>query len=341
MGGLAFRLAFAGPKPPAAYRFFSQCGRLAALMGRARLLWLLLPIAGLVELALFARDTRSAPRVEEWQALRAEVAQLKGPADLLVIAPDWADPIARYAFGDALMPVRDLARPDVSGYARAIEVDALGASASELEGWRVREERSVGRFKIRVRENTKPVKVLFSFLEHAQPPFLEVGYGPRANSEGEREDCLFTPRAPSSAGGLHGHLAFPRERYVCGGGEQFFVGVTILDDQAYRPRRCVWADPRPGETLRLAFKGVPIGQQIYGYAGLSYFIFRDGQHGPVTLSARVGGEDVGRYEHHDESGWHGFAFDTRRFAGQTADVEFSVSSDDPYDRQFCFYADSR
>ncbi len=78
-----------------------------------------------------------------------------------------------------------------------------------------------------------------------------------------------------------------------------------------------------------------------GYAGLSYFLFRDGRHGPTTISARVAGQEVGRYEHHDETGWHGFRFDTTRFAGQTADVEFTVDSDDPDDRQLCFYADTR
>jgi hypothetical protein len=304
-------------------------------MGRARLLWLLLPIAGLAELALFVRDARSAPRSEEWQALRAEVMKLKGASDLVVVAPEWADPLARQAFGDALMPITDLARPDVSAYARAVEVDALGASAPELDGWRVAAERSVGRFKIRTRENPKPTKILFSFLDQARPPELEVG------GAGESEACSFTTHAQSTAGGLHGHLAFPRERYVCGGAEEHFVGVTILDDQAYRPRRCLWAEPRAGEALRLSFKGVPIGARIYGYAGLSYFLFRDGTHGPTTISARVAGQEVGRYEHHDETGWHGFQFDTARFAGQTLDVEFSIQSDDPYERQFCFYADTR
>ena len=303
-------------------------------MGRARLLWLLLPIAGLAELGWFVRDARSAPRIDEWQALRGEVGKLKGASDLVIVAPEWADPIARHAFGDALMPIADLARPDVSAYARAIEVDALGDSAGELEGWRVASEQHVGRFRIRTRENPKPAKVLFSFVDRAQPPTLEVSFGGAGT-------CAFTPRAPSSAGGLHGHLAFPRERYLCGGGEEFFVGVTILDDQQYRPRRCLWAEPRPGETLHLLYKSVPIGKILYGYAGLSYFLFRDGKHGPITFSARIGTEAVGSYEHRDETGWHGFQFDTGRFAGQTADVEFTVSSDDPYDRQFCFYADTR
>lgn len=304
-------------------------------MGRARMLWLLLPIAGLVELALFVHDARSAPRAAEWQALRGEVARLKGASDLLVVAPEWADPLARQAFGDALMPITDLARADVSAYARAVEVDALGAESDELAGWRVASAQRVGRFEIRIRENPEPAHVLFSFVDHAAPPSLEVG-----RESGSTDACAFTTHAASSAGGLHGHLAFPRERYVCGGAEEHFVGVTVLDDQDYRPRRCLWAEPLPG-GLRLSFKSVPIGRQIYGYAGLSYFIFRDGKHAPTTIGARVAGEEVGHYEHHDETGWHGFQFDTARFAGQTADVEFVVSSADPSERQLCFYADTR
>jgi hypothetical protein len=301
-------------------------------MGHARFLWLLLPIAGFAELIAFVHDARSAPRISEWQAVRADVAKLKGPADLVVVAPEWSDPLARAAFGDSLMPIADVARADVSSYARAIEVDELGASAPELEGWAVRDTRAAGRFQIRIRENPAPAQVLFSFLDHARPPFLDANDGAHS--------CPFTAHAAVSAGGLHGHLAFPRERYNCGG-EEFFVGVTILDDQEYRPRRCLWAHPRGTDTLRLNFKNVPIGREMHGFAGLSYFLFRDGVHGPVTLSASVAGQVVGSYTHHDEWGWHGFDFDTSRFAGQSADVEFDVHSDDPSDRQFCFYADTR
>jgi hypothetical protein len=301
-------------------------------MGRARFLWLLLPIAGFAELFAFVHDARSAPRIAEWQAVRAQVEQLKGPTDLVVIAPEWADPLARAAFGDALMPIVDVARPDVSAYPRAIEVDELGASAGELAGWPVTETHGAGRFQLRVRRNPAPVQVLFSFLDHARPPFLDVNDNARG--------CPFTAHAAVTAGGLHGHLAFPRERYTCGG-EEFFVGITILDDQEYRPRRCLWAHPRGTDTLRLSFQNVPIGRKIHGYAGLSYFLFRGGTHGPVTLTLRVNGEEIGRYLHRDEWGWHGFDFDTARFAGESADVEFDVHSDDPNDRQFCFYADSR
>ncbi len=306
-------------------------------MHRARILWLLVPLAGLLELGLFVRDARSAPRVAEWQAVRAEVAQLKRAGDLLVVAPEWADPIARLAFGDELMPIADEARADVTTYARAVEVSALGASATELDGWAVTEERRSGRFRIRVRENPTPERVLFSFLNNARPPYLSVTAGDSGASE---RSCGYSEHAASSTGGLHGHLAFPRARFLCGG-EEFFVGVTILDDQTYRPRRCVWAEPRGGESVRLSFADVPLGRKITGYAGLSYFLFRDGQHDPVTLGVHVAGEPVGHYEHRDERGWHHFEFDTARFAGQRATVEFDVSSDDPSDRQFCFYADTR
>ena len=305
-------------------------------MGRARMLWLLLPIAGLAELALFVHDTHKAPRIDEWQALRAEVSRLKGPTDLVVVAPEWADPIARFAFGDALLPIADLARPDVAAYARAVEVDALGASSAELEGWSVREERRSGRFVLRVRENPKPAKVLFSFVEHAQPPSLSVKFA----TEQEGAECLFTRRARFSAGGLHGHLGFPRERYECGGREDFFVGVTILDDQRYRPRRCIWAQAS-GQHVNLSYEAVPIGRKIYGYSGLSYFLNRDGRQGPVKLTARVAGEEVGHSELHSDGSWLPFEFDTTRFAGQTADVQFVVAHDGYDEHQFCFYADTR
>jgi hypothetical protein len=306
-------------------------------MRRVRFLWLLVPLAGLLELALFVRDSRLAPRVSDWQAVRAQVVQLKQPADLLVVAPEWADPLARFAFGDQLMPIRDVARADVSAYPRALEVSTLGSSAPELSDWKVGEQRVVGRFQLRVRENPNPAHILFSFLDHAEPTFLAVTAGDSGESE---RPCVYTQHAQSSTGGLHGHLAFPRERYSCGG-EEFFVGVTILDDQEYRPRRCLWAEPRGGESVRLSFTNVPMGRKIYGYAGLSYFLFRDGQHEATLISVHVAGQQVGSYEHHDERGWHHFEFDTSRFTGQVANVEFDVSSADPRDRQLCFYADTR
>ena len=62
-------------------------------MGRARFLWLLSPAAGLAELLAFVHDAQSAPGLGQWQAVRPQVAKRKGPMDLLVVAPEWNDPL--------------------------------------------------------------------------------------------------------------------------------------------------------------------------------------------------------------------------------------------------------
>ncbi len=119
-------------------------------------------------------------------------------------------------------------------------------------------------------------------------------------------------------------MAFPRERYACSGGPAYFVGVTIIDDQDYRPRRCIFAHPTVGGSLRLTFADVPLGKVIRGHAGLSYFLARDGLGTPVELSAFAGDRELGRHEHHDEWGWREFEFSTGDFAGTTQDVDFEI-----------------
>jgi hypothetical protein len=54
------------------------------------------------------------------------------------------------------------------------------------------------------------------------------------------------------------------------------------------------------------------------------------------LTVSSGGRELGATVHRDETGWRGFEFSTAGLAGQTADVEFSVSSDDATRRDFCF-----
>jgi hypothetical protein len=91
------------------------------------LAWLCVPLAGLVELGGHFYFSRRAPNVDEWVRARPSLGALRRPGDLIVVAPDWAEPNARFAFGDAWFPLADVARPDESAYARAIEVDIVGA----------------------------------------------------------------------------------------------------------------------------------------------------------------------------------------------------------------------
>jgi hypothetical protein len=255
-------------------------------------------------------------------------------AELVVVAPYWAEPLARSALPAQLMPVRHVARPDVSGYEQAIEVSILGQEAAELEGWQTVEQRSLGAFRLRLRKNPNPARIRFDFVEGLDPERVEV-------TDGSGRTCRWNPRARRSTGGLHGHIAFPGKRFDCGGGAVFFVGSTVVDDEHYRPRRCVWAHPSRYGPLRILYRQVPLGTVVRGYGALSWFLMRDGEGTPIELSVSVAGEQIGTFVHHDQQGFSPFEFPTGRHAGTVADVEFVVSSQSPKNRHFCLYADSR
>jgi len=261
---------------------------------------------------------------------------MKRPADLLVVAPAWAEPIARHALGDSVFPLEQIARADASSFARAVEVSALGARAEETREWRVTSEEKQGRFTLRRLENPSPVTPRYRFIEHVRPAELSV-----AIVQGESETpCAFSDRAQASAGGLHGHATFPRERFQCPGGESSFVGVTVIDDQEYLPRRCIWAHPPPRGALRLRFAGVLLGGRIRAWAGLSYFLFRDGLGEPVTIAFHADGRRLGEHRHRDEWGFRAFSLSTTGFADRTSDVDVVVSAEGAPNRDFCFVAET-
>jgi hypothetical protein len=298
--------------------------------------WLLLPLLALGELGAHVFFSRRAPRLEDWQAAAPRVLELKRAGEPIVVAPEWAEPIARHAFGDAAFPLDELARPDVAGFRRLLEVSLLGARAPETRAFRLLSEERSGPFVLRVLENPAPVRARYRFLDHVVPGELEV-----AVVDGDLSaPCPFDEQARVVAGGLHGEVAFPRERFVCPGGDGAFVGITVIDDQDYRPRRCLWAQPPQEGFLRLRFSNVPLGRSLRGFAGLSYFLFRDGVGRPITLRARANGELLGQHEHRDEWGWRGFSLATAAHAGQVRTLEFEIQAERSPARDFCFFAES-
>jgi hypothetical protein len=295
-------------------------------------LWLLLPGLGVVELAAHVWFARRAPRESEWRELSRAVLVAKRPGEPVVVAPAWAEPFAREAFGDQAFPLEELARSDDATLTRVLEVSALGAHYEPARGWRVVSSTEHGRFTLRVLENPAPLRVRYRFGEHVDPADLAV----TLVAGTQALPCAFTDHAPVAAGGLHGEVAFPRERFVCGGALTAFVGLTVIDDQNYAPRRCIWAAPPPGWTLRLVFAGVPLGSALRGFAGLSYFLFRDSDAHPITLDVASEGVRLGGYEHHDAWGWHPFRIETASNAGQTGHVELDVHAGEGTQRDFCF-----
>jgi hypothetical protein len=311
---------------------------LRTLTKQARYLWLGLPLFGLIELAASVYFSKRFPELDEWRALQAELTRLKQEKDLIVIAPEWAEPLARTAFGDSLMPIADVARPDEASYPRAIEVAALDNENPLIASWPVARAKRFGKFSLRTRTNPAFQPPLFVLTDHATPPTLSVSErGPGGGST----PCRYGTRPPSTASGLLAPPAFPRQRFSCGPIEADFVGSTIIDDQNYRARRCLWANPAPGGLLSLNFAGVPLGEQLYGYVGFSFFRFRDHGWPAVTISFAIDGVGLGSHSHLPESGWQRFQFATPQFRGSAHELRMDISGIESRELELCFYAATR
>src|SRR5690606_31423582 len=105
-----------------------------------------------------------------------------------------------------------------------------------------------------------------------------------------------------------------------------FVGVTVIEDQGYRPRRCIWAHPASRGTLEIHFEAVTLGTTLRGYGGLPWLFEREWHGTPIELEVLVGGESVGTWEHRDGEGWKRFELSTAAFAGKQLPVDFRVRS---------------
>lgn len=298
--------------------------------------FLLVPLAGLLELGGQLYTSRAAPSFDAWMQLREPVAEMKRAGDLVVIAPGWAEPLARRALGDDLMPLRDVARPDVTRYASAVELSILGERAPELAGWREESRTVRGKFTLRRLANPAPAVVLYDFVDHARPPSADV------RAAEPPVVCAWNPRSVVSSGGLGGHPTFPAQRFECPGGEFFNVGVTVIADQDFRPRRCLWSHPLARGELVTRFHDVPLGKVIRGHGGMYWITEREKRGAPVTLTVRVDGDTIGTYRHADGDGWSSFELPLGAHAGaEHAEVELAVTSPNNLHRHFCFEADTR
>lgn len=292
---------------------------------------------GAIELVAHWVFARRAPEPEAWAQVKAAVAPLRRNQELVVAAPAWADPLARRALGEELMPLGDVARPDATRYARAIEISILGQRSAELLTWREISRQRQGPFELRLLENPAPARVRFDFVDGLDPGRVRVS---ELLPEGERA-CPWQGQANVSGGSLHTAPAFPGRRFQCEGGEYFFVGVTVIDDERYRPRRCLWAHPSGPHPLRIRFQGVTLGSRVHGYGMLPWFMLRDAKGAPISLQIAVAGERLGTFVYRDGQGWTRFQFPTGKFAGRIADVDFEVSAESAANRHFCFQADTR
>ena len=297
----------------------------------------LVPLAGLCELAAHHHFAERAPRFEAWAAVDEPVNRLRQAGDLLVVAPRWAEPMARRELGDQDMPLADLARPDADRYRTAIELSILGQRAPELAGWRELGREKVGKFELRRLENPRPLPVTFDFVGALGPEQVSVQMvGPGVTP------CPWAAQAPVLAPGRGGHPTFPARRFACPLGELFNVGVTVIADQDFLPRRCIWAHPPAWGELKIRYRKVDLGEVIAGHGGMDWMIERELHGAPIRLTVKVDGQTVGEAIHRDGQGWARFEFGLGAHAhARGAEVEFAVSSPNYQNRHFCFEANTR
>src|SRR5690606_15050123 len=112
----------------------------------------------------------------------------------------------------------------------------------------------------------------------------------------------------------------------------------VIEDQHYRPHRCIWAHPGEKAATVIRFPEVTLEKTLRGYGGLSWFLERETKGTDIELEVFVDGEKLGRFEHRDGDGWTGFEFDTSKYQGTLRQVEFRVASKRSQKREFCFQA---
>jgi hypothetical protein len=293
-----------------------------------------LPLVAAVELV--ASFVVPAPPVEAYEPLEDAVERVYQPGDLVVMSPRWAEPNARAVLGDTFMRLPDVARSDVSRYRRALEISLGGARSDELASFRETGSGRVGPFELRELENPAPEPVVYDFLDHLDPDDASV------SGTEPVETCAWTPRARVLTGGLSGHPTFPRKRFQCGGGPFFGVGVTVIADERFLPRRCIFAHPTEHGERVLRFERVPLGERVVGHAGMYWMIERTLAGAPIDLAVRVDGDEIGSVRHVDGDGWKRFELPLGSHAGAaSATVEIAISSPAYVDRHFCFEATVR
>jgi hypothetical protein len=302
-------------------------------------LWLILAV-GLVALGETAAHfvfRNRAPSPQDWQALKSQLTPLHQSGDLVAVAPAWGEPLARLALGDAMMPLSMVARADDADFPRALQISFFGHKREELSRWPEVRRDKLGPFTISILNNPNWHAARYQFIDHVESTSLSVSVA----HNGIDEVCPFSDSAPMSAGNLGGDPTSPRVRFNCPGGSFHWVGVTIIDDERYGPRRCIWAPPNSVGPIVLRFRQVPLGKKLIGHAGAPWLMVRDGVGPPISLSVAGSRGILGSIAAKDTDGWIRFEWDTRNLENTTSDLQLAVVGTAHLEQRFCFTLESQ
>lgn len=94
---------------------------------------ILLVLVAVWEIAATRCDAQAVPDDAAWADAASVVRADFRPGDLIVFAPEWADPIGRLHLGD-LIPIDTAARMDAARFGRIWEVSIRGAHHADVAG---------------------------------------------------------------------------------------------------------------------------------------------------------------------------------------------------------------
>lgn len=299
--------------------------------------WLLaaVPLLGLVELGLHAKQTSDVVPDEDWAAAREAVKAELRPDDLVLFAPFWTDPVGRQRFGDEIVTMKRAAFGDVTRFARAFEVSIRGGHREEIAGFRKVSERRFGQVTVGIYENPSARKVLTELVDLVGPETMSV-----ARVDGDAETpCTF--QRGSTAGGttvVPQGMLVPAAKFVCPGGGH--VGVAVQHALDHKPHLCINAPPVGGATLRVRFSNVTFGSALHGHDGSQWVTERTPSAERVTLSLSAFDRPIGEHVHRVGAGWTGFELPTEELAGKKGELVADISGG-PGQRYYCFEGDTR
>jgi hypothetical protein len=292
----------------------------------------------IVEIAQALVAPGRAPNEADWRAAAAQVRAGFRTGDLIVAAPDWADPVLRLHLGD-LLPIPVAARMDDARYGRIWEIGQRGAhvvrpgtgDGAEIGSGARGAGAAPGRVALEARFGALTVRrierpaaaVTFDFLERW------------------REGIV----GRSGPGGTFAPCAWATDRFACADGTTVHRELVEVDT---RIRRALLAPPPAGAgSLVVSFEAVPLGPTLAVAAGLHDVWARKLGTGTVRFQVFVGATRVLDVEIGNRSGWAVHEIDTREVGapgaglGHTATVRFEISSARPQFRHFAFAAEAR
>jgi hypothetical protein len=254
---------------------------------------------------------------------------------VVTAAPRWADPLMRAAVGD-LLDVQSAGRSDLAPFRRLWALSIRGHRPDEAPPSAPEHVATFGRVRVE-RWSLPAVHIAYDFVEHIAE--AEVVWIER----GETRPCRFVRGGRPQGGGLGTGPITPGERHVCDPSRPWlWVGATVEEDLAMRPRRCVWQHPSGPEPVRATFRDVPLGDSLVLYAGLWWEHERTMDGGPVDVVVRLEGEEIGRLHHIDGDGWKrvDVAIPEARRRGRGT-IAIDVSAPNPHFRTLCWAATTR